>query len=88
MQILDGKSIAQTIKQEIKAEVASLKANDFKVPHLAAVIVGDNPASKVYVRNKVRSCDEVGFESTLIKKDDSITTEELLEIVEELNDNP
>ncbi len=88
MQILDGKAVAQTIKEEIKAEVGSLKAKDFKVPHLAAVIVGDNPASKVYVRNKVRSCDEVGFESTLIKKDDSITTEELLEIVEELNDNP
>lgn len=85
MNIIDGKRLSQTIKEEIAAEVAELKAAGHKIPHLAAVLVGADPASKVYVRNKVRSCEEVGFESTLIRKDDSITEEELLEIIEELN---
>ncbi|MCB0688369.1 MAG: bifunctional 5,10-methylene-tetrahydrofolate dehydrogenase/5,10-methylene-tetrahydrofolate cyclohydrolase [Saprospiraceae bacterium] len=88
MTILDGKNLAHEIKQEIAAEVAQIKAMGGNVPHLAAVLVGDNPASQAYVRNKVNSCDECGFESTLIKKDDSISEEELLEIVNDLNENP
>ena len=83
--IIDGKLLSQTIKKEIAVEVAELKAAGGKIPHLAAVLVGADPASKVYVRNKVRSCEEVGFESTLIRKDDSITEAELLEIIAELN---
>jgi len=81
MQIIDGKALAHKLKQKIKIEVDTLKAEGHKVPHLAAILVGDNPASQSYVRNKVRSCDEVGFESTLIKKDESISEEELLDIV-------
>ncbi len=87
MNIIDGKLLSQTIKQEIAEEVKTLKANGGKIPHLAAVLVGSDPASKVYVRNKVQSCEEVGFESTLIRKDDSITEEELLEIIQELNED-
>lgn len=87
MQIIDGKALATTIKNEIAVEVEKLKAAGGKTPHLAAVIVGEDPASHVYVRNKVRSCEQVGFESTLIRKESSLTEEELLEIVAELNAN-
>lgn len=87
MIILDGKKLAHEIKKEIADEVLEIKAAGGNVPHLAAVLVGDDPASHAYVRNKVNSCNECGFESTLIKKDDSITEEELLEIVNDLNTN-
>jgi methylenetetrahydrofolate dehydrogenase (NADP+)/methenyltetrahydrofolate cyclohydrolase len=88
MIILDGKQLAQQIKSEIAEEVAEIKASGGNVPHLAAVLVGDDPASHAYVRNKVNSCYECGFESTLIKKDDSISESELLDIVDDLNQNP
>lgn len=88
MTIIDGKALANQIKEEIAAEVTQIKAKDGKVPHLAAVLVGDDPASHSYVRSKVNSCNQCGFESTLIKKDDSITEAELLEIVLDLNENP
>jgi methylenetetrahydrofolate dehydrogenase (NADP+)/methenyltetrahydrofolate cyclohydrolase len=87
MQILDGKQLSISIKEEIKVSVAKLKAEGKNIPHLAAILIGHNPASESYVRSKVRSCDYVGFESTLIRKDYSITEEELLEIVKELNEN-
>ena len=87
MEILNGKLLSQEIKAEIALEVAEIKKKGGKIPHLAAVLIGHNPASESYVRSKVRSCDFVGFESTLIRKDDSITEEELLEIITELNDN-
>ncbi len=85
--IIDGKQLSITIKEEIAGEVKAIKADGGKIPHLAAVLVGDDPASRVYVRNKVSSCEEVGFESTLIRKDDSITEDELLEIIHELNED-
>jgi len=85
--ILDGKKLSGEIKNEIAEEVAKIKASGGNIPHLAAILIGNNPASESYVRNKVRSCDHVGFESTLIRKDDSITEEELLEIIQELNEN-
>ncbi len=85
MQLLDGKQLAREIKAELAAEVDQLKAAGHKVPHLAAVLVGDDPASQVYVRNKVRSCEQVGFKSTLVRRPADISEEELLEIVEELN---
>jgi len=87
MTILDGRQTAHEIKAEIAIEVKKIKEAGGNIPHLAAALVGHNPASESYVRNKVRSCDEVGFESTLIRKDDSISEAELLEIVQELNEN-
>ena len=88
MQLLDGKLLASQIKQELALEVASLAAAGKKIPHLAAILVGDDPASQVYVRNKVRSCEEAGFSSTLIRRPADITEEELLGIVHDLNNNP
>jgi len=85
MTIIDGKALSETIKSEIAEEVKQLKDSDNKIPHLAAVLVGSDPASQSYVRSKVRSCEQVGFESTLINKDDSITQDELMEIIEDLN---
>lgn len=76
------------IKEEIKEEVIKLTKDGSRPPHLAAVLVGDDPASQVYVRNKVRSCEQVGFGSSLIRKDADTTEEELMEIVAELNNNP
>ena len=87
MKILDGKKLSEEIKNEIAQEVAAIKAAGGNIPHLAAVLIGNNPASESYVRSKVRSCDQVGFESTLIRKDDSISEEELLEIIHELNES-
>ena len=66
--LLDGKKLAQEIKAELKAEVAQIRQNGGKIPHLAAVLIGEDPASEVYVRNKVQSCEEIGFHSTLIRK--------------------
>jgi len=88
MKILDGKALADQIKEEIAEEVSRIKANAGNVPHLAAVLVGDDAASQSYVKSKVNSCYKIGFESTLIKKDDGITESELLEIVQDLNENP
>jgi methylenetetrahydrofolate dehydrogenase (NADP+)/methenyltetrahydrofolate cyclohydrolase len=85
--IIDGKGLANIIKEEIAVEVAKIREAGGKIPHLAAVLIGEDAASQVYVRNKVRSCEQVGFESTMIRKDTSTTEEELLEIVAELNNN-
>lgn len=87
MILLDGRALSKTIKEEIKVEVDAIREAGGNIPHLAAVIVGDNPASESYVKNKVKSSDFVGFESTVIKKDANISEEELLEIVEGLNNN-
>lgn len=87
MQLLDGKALSIEIKAEIAKEVDLIKAAGKNIPHLAAVLVGENPASESYVRNKVKSCEQVGFESTLIRKDESISEEELLDIVKDLNEN-
>lgn len=86
--ILDGKQLSKTIKSEITKEVAQMKAIGKRAPHLAAVLIGDDPASQVYVRNKVRSCEQVGFKSTLIRHDASISEAHLLNIVEDLNNDP
>ncbi len=87
MQLLDGKQLSNTIKEELAVQVSQIKEQGEKVPHLAAVLIGDNPASESYVRSKVRSCEQVGFESTLIRRKADITEEELLEIIAGLNDN-
>jgi methylenetetrahydrofolate dehydrogenase (NADP+) / methenyltetrahydrofolate cyclohydrolase len=88
MAILDGKQLAQQIRAELQAEVSTIVEKGGKIPHLAAVLIGDNPASQAYVRNKVRSCEQVGFRSTLVQRDANINHDELLQIVDELNQNP
>ena len=85
MQILDGKKTAQDLKNEIQAEVAQMKAQGKREPHLAAVLVGNDGASLTYVGSKVRSCEQVGFQSTLVRLEDSISEEALLEEISKLN---
>lgn len=88
MQLLDGKAVAAQMKQEIAAEVAQIKANGGKVPHLAAILVGHDGGSETYVANKVKTCEEVGFKSSLIRYEEDVTEEELLRKVDELNNDP
>ncbi len=88
MQLLDGKLLSENIKSELAAEVDQMKARGLKTPHLAAVLVGENPASQVYVQSKIRSCEQVGFKSSLIRKEADTTEAELLEIVHKLNNDP
>lgn len=87
MEILDGKKISNQIKEEIAAEVAEMKSKGEKVPHLAAVLVGNDGASLTYVGSKVRSCERVGFESTLVQMPNTTSEIELLEKIEDLNKN-
>ena len=84
-QIIDGKKTAADIRQEIAGEVSLLKLSGKKVPHLAAVLVGNNPSSETYVANKVKDCAEVGFRSTLIRFADTISENELLDTIGKLN---
>lgn len=88
MNLIDGKATAAEIKREIAEEVAQIKAGGGKTPHLAAVLVGHDGGSETYVANKVRSCEEVGFHSTLIRYEEDVTEEELLACVERLNNDP
>ena len=85
MQLIDGKATAAQIKKEIAQEVAAIKANGGKTPHLAAVLVGHDGGSETYVASKVKACEEVGFKSTLIRYENEITEEELLACVHRLN---
>ena len=87
MTILDGKKTSEALKQEIAEEVKQLKAEGKKVPHLAAVLVGDDGASLTYVGSKVKACEQVGFESTLVKLPANISEEALLQEIEKLNAN-
>lgn len=87
MVLLDGKKTSQELKEEIAASVAVLRQEGKKVPHLAAVIVGNDGASLTYVSSKVKSCEQVGFQSTLVKLPEDTTEEALLEKVKELNAN-
>ncbi len=87
MQLLDGKKTSNDIKEEIAAEVEQLKATGSKVPHLAAILVGDNGASLTYVNAKVKACEKVGFNSTLVKLPADISEEELLAEIDRLNND-
>jgi bifunctional protein folD len=86
-EILDGLSVSQKIKQEIREEVTKIVQSGKKVPHLAAILVGENGASKAYVNSKVKDCKEVGFTSSLLKFPDTICENELLEEIKKLNEN-
>ncbi len=87
MEILDGKALSNTLKEEIKVDVDKLKDQGLRAPHLSAVLVGNNPASEAYMKNKVKSCEKVGFSSDLIRRPSDVTQAELIEIVHQLNND-
>lgn len=86
--IIDGKLISLQIQEEIRQDVLAMKARGERVPHLAAVLVGNDGASETYVGGKVKACENVGFRSTLVRLEERTTEEELLHIVEGLNNDP
>ncbi len=88
MILIDGKEIASILKQEIAEEVAQIVAEGKKKPHLAAILVGHDGGSETYVAAKVKACELVGFESTLIRFEDTVSETELLQCISELNQNP
>ncbi len=85
MQLLDGKIASASVKEKIKQQVAELKAKGKRAPHLAAILVGNDGASETYVASKVRTCEEIGFESTMVRYASSIDETILLQKIEELN---
>jgi methylenetetrahydrofolate dehydrogenase (NADP+) / methenyltetrahydrofolate cyclohydrolase len=85
MQILDGKKASQAIRDDLRIDVAQRANVGKKIPHLAAILVGNNGASETYVAAKVKACEETGFKSTLIRLNDDISEYKLLEVIEELN---
>lgn len=87
MQILDGKKAAQAIKDELKINVTQRSIEGKKIPHLAAILVGNNGASETYVAAKVKACEEAGFKSTLIRFENDISENKLLEKIEDLNND-
>jgi methylenetetrahydrofolate dehydrogenase (NADP+) / methenyltetrahydrofolate cyclohydrolase len=87
MLLIDGKKTSEEIKSEIGASVAQIKEKGGKAPHLAAILVGNDGASQTYVGAKVKACEQVGFESTLVRLEETVTEEELLKVVEEINQN-
>jgi methylenetetrahydrofolate dehydrogenase (NADP+)/methenyltetrahydrofolate cyclohydrolase len=87
MQLIDGKKTSEEIKAEIALRVAEIKSEGGKIPHLAAILVGNDGASQTYVNAKVKSCEQVGFESTLVRLDEQVSEAELLRVVEEINQN-
>lgn len=87
MQLLDGKLTANKIKKQLKLEVEMLKEKYNRVPHLAIVLVGEVEASHIYVRNKIKACQFVGMDVTLIQKDNTITTQDLTTLIHNLNND-
>src|ERR1700737_4921205 len=87
MQILDGQLASRAIRDALKLKTAQLTTEGKKIPHLAAVLIGNNGASETYVGAKVKACTEIGFKSTLIRLEDTISENKLLNIIEELNSN-
>ncbi|HNS30089.1 MAG TPA: bifunctional methylenetetrahydrofolate dehydrogenase/methenyltetrahydrofolate cyclohydrolase FolD [Tenuifilaceae bacterium] len=86
-QLLDGKGLSDLIKNEIAQEVDKIKAEGGKIPHLAAILVGHDGASETYVASKEKACTQVGFKSTILRFEDTITEKELLNEVHKLNEN-
>jgi len=87
MKLIDGKKVAAEMKQEIAAQVAKIKEQGGKTPHLAAVLVGHDGGSETYVNFKIKDCNEVGFKSSLVRFEDDVTEEDLLAKVDELNND-
>ena len=88
MQILNGKEASQAIRDSLKLEMAQMAVQGKAVPHLAAVLVGNNGASETYVASKVKACQEVGFKSTLIRLEEDISSLKLLDVIIDLNRDP
>jgi methylenetetrahydrofolate dehydrogenase (NADP+)/methenyltetrahydrofolate cyclohydrolase len=88
MELLDGQLVSKTIKEELRLKVGQLTVEGKKIPHLAAVLVGNNGASETYVGAKVKTCAEIGFKSTLVRLEDDISENKLLNIIEDLNNDP
>lgn len=86
--ILDGKQIASEIRAELREQVCEIKARGLRIPKLAVVIVGHNPASETYVANKIKACEEIGIEAERIALEDSVSEQQLLEVVHQLNNDP
>lgn len=87
MQLLDGLAVSQAIKDQLRQEVDTLRVLGKKIPHLAAILVGNSPASESYVSSKVKDCQEIGFDSTLLRFDDKISEDNLLDQITLLNEN-
>src|SRR6476661_6624380 len=87
MQILDGKLTAQHIKDELKKEVNEIIANGNRSPHLAAILVGNNGASETYVASKIKSCAEIGFQSSLLRFNADVSEAELLACIQKINED-
>ena len=87
MKLIDGKNISGKVLDEIKSSVDERLKNNLKVPHLAAILVGDDGASKTYVNSKIKACERVGFKSSLFKFDDSISESELISQIQDINEN-
>ncbi|SHN26994.1 methylenetetrahydrofolate dehydrogenase (NADP+) / methenyltetrahydrofolate cyclohydrolase [Cyclobacterium lianum] len=85
---IDGKAVSATIKEELTEEVSAMKKQGMRAPHLAAILVGNDGASQTYVGAKVKACEQVGFESTLIRMEDTVSEAELLAAVERVNEDP
>lgn len=88
MQIMDGRLSAQAVKNELKEKTASLFSENKKIPHLAAILAGTDGASETYVANKIKSCEEVGFKSTLIRFDANVSQNEITDAIKKLNADP
>jgi methylenetetrahydrofolate dehydrogenase (NADP+)/methenyltetrahydrofolate cyclohydrolase len=88
MEILDGQLVSQATRDELKIKVAQLSIEGKKIPHLAAVLVGNNGASETYVGAKVKACEEIGYKSTLTRLESTISENKLLQVIEELNNDP
>jgi len=88
MEILDGQLVSQATRDELKIKVAQLFIEGKKIPHLAAVLVGNNGASETYVGAKVKACEEIGYKSTLTRLESTISENKLLQVIEELNNDP
>lgn len=87
MKLIDGKKISEKVLDEIKLSVQNRIKNNLKVPHLAAILVGDDGASKTYVNSKIKACKKVGFKSSLFNFDDSISEIDLINQIEKINKN-
>ena len=85
--LIDGKHLSNVVKDEIKEKVDRIKASGKRPPQLSAILVGNNPASEAYMKNKVRSCEQVGFDSNLIRRPDDVSEVELLTLVNQLNND-